>query len=523
MKRTLLAATVVALATGWLYSRALAAAPVYLQHDEVYFALQSQSVATTGRDQSGNRFPLYFQEPGFSVGRDPVYIYATALFLQFLPLNESTLRLPSIIAGAVTVGLLVIAASELFGSVIFGIIAGTFLALTPTMFIHSRQALSVIHPLPFVISWLTLLLIYNRTNRRSVLVAAIGILAAGFYSYLGMSVFVPLYVGFTMAILGARKRWAHIGLALAALAVMLIPMAAWHVTHPSRIGEIIESYRIYDPSLNPLQGSRDLVSWASLSNRADVYWQAFNPGRLFFSGESSLNESTRTAGTFPLAFLLLLPVGLFALTRRPFSALHLLIVAGIFTAPLPAVLILDGEVRRYLVIAIFAAIIATAGAARLWAVGGLAARAVVIVAVASVPWLFRSFYQDYVSDWPISSVGYFGGNIRGAADTVLLAPRAEAPPLVFLSEGVPYLDGYWELYRRMRSRDDLAGRTRGLSMRVDDWQDAPPASFALVAANEPAATVLPERGWRVVATVPDFPGGPASFLLLAKPGREEPR
>ena len=280
MKRTLLAATVVALATGWVYSRALAAAPVYLQHDEVYFALQSQSVATTGRDQSGNRFPLYFQEPGFSVGRDPVYIYATALFLQFLPLNESTLRLPSIIAGAVTVGLLVIAASELFGSVIFGIIAGTFLALTPTMFIHSRQALSVIHPLPFVISWLTLLLIYSRTNRRSVLVAAIGILAAGFYSYLGMSVFVPLYVGFTVAILGARKRWAHIGLALAALAVMLIPMAAWHVTHPSRIGEIIESYRIYDPSLNPLQGSRDLVSWASWFRIPGAYlrdWAATHP------------------------------------------------------------------------------------------------------------------------------------------------------------------------------------------------------------------------------------------------------
>ena len=515
MKQTLLAAIVVALATGWLYSRELASAPVYLQHDEVHFALQSASVATTGRDQMGNRLPLYFREPGFSVGRDPVYIYATALVLQFVPLSESALRLPSVIAAAVTVGLVVIAASEFFGSVALGVIAGALLALTPTMFIHGRQALSVIHPLPFVISWMTLLLIYLRTQRLAALLAATALLGAGFYSYLGMSVFVPVYAGLTAAILIGQRRWRHLGLACATLAVMLMPIAAWSVAHPSRLGEIVGSYRIYDPSLNPLQGGRDLLSWSSLGNRSDVYWQAFNPSRLFFSGESSLNESTRTAGTFPLAFLLLLPIGLITLIRRPISAPHLLVVVGMLTAPLPAVLVLDGEVRRYLVIAIFAAFIATAGVARLWSIGGIAARSIAILAVASVPWFFQSFYQDYLGDWRVNSSGYFGGNIRGAVDVVLASPRADTPSHVLLSSQVPYLDVYWELYRRMRHRDDLAGRARGLAFAEGHAVEAPPRSVAVLAATEPAVPVLTAAGWRTIATVPEFYGGSPSFVVLS--------
>lgn len=515
MKQTLLAATLLALATGVLYGSALAVAPVYLSHDEVHFALQSEAIATTGRDVSGNRLPLYFQEPGFSIGRDPVYIYATALVLQFVPLSESALRLPSVIAAAVTVGLVVIAASEVFGSVTLGVIAGSLLALTPTMFIHGRQALSVMHPLPFVLSWMTLLLIYLRTRRLTLLLAATASLGAGLYSYLGMTVFVPLYAGMTAAILIGQRRWAHLGLAGATLAVVLMPMAAWYVTHPSRLGEIVGGYRIYDPSLNPLQGARDLTSWSSLGNRSDVYWQAFNPSRLFFSGESSLNESTRTAGTFPLAFLLLLPIGLSSLVRRPVSAPHLLIVVGMVTAPLPAVLVLDGEVRRYLVIAIFAAFIATAGVARLWSMGGIAARGVAILALASVPWLFQSFYQDYLGDWRVNSSRYFGGNIRGAVDVVLASPRTDAPSQVLLSSQVPYLDVYWELYRRMRRRDDLAGRVRGLALADGRPVEAPPRSVAVLAANEPAVPALTAAGWRTVATVPEFYGGSPSFVVLS--------
>lgn len=515
MKRTLLAAALLALATGTLYGSALANAPVYLGHDEVHFALQSQSVATTGRDISGNRLPLYFPEPGFSIGRDPVYIYATALVLQFVPLSESALRLPSVIAAAITVGLVVIAASEFFGSVTLGVMAGGLLALTPTMFIHGRQALSVIHPLPFVISWMTLLLIYLRTQRLAALLAAIAFLAAGLYTYLGMSVFVPLYAGLTAAILIGQRRWAHLGLAGVTLAVMLLPTAAWYVTHPSRLGEIVESYRIYDPSLNPRQGTRDLMSWFSLGNRFNVYWQAFNPSRLFISGESSLNESTRTAGTFPLAFLLLLPIGMFTLIRRPFSGPHLLVVVGLLTAPLPAVLVLDVEVRRYLVIAIFAAVIATAGVARLWSSGGIAARGVAILAVASVPWLFSSFYQDYQGDWRVNSSVYFGGNIRGAVDAVLASPRIDAPSQVLLSNQVPYLDAYWELYRRMRHRDDLEGRARWLAFADGEWAIAPPGTVAVLAANEPAVPSLTAAGWQTMATVTEFFGGPAAFVVLS--------
>jgi len=56
------------LATGVLvvYATRLSYSPVYLHHDEVFFALQAHSIASTGRDVYGRFFPLYFQ-----IERDP--------------------------------------------------------------------------------------------------------------------------------------------------------------------------------------------------------------------------------------------------------------------------------------------------------------------------------------------------------------------------------------------------------------------------------------------------------------------
>ena len=79
-----------------LYVRHLAYAPIYLAHDEIKFALQARSIAESGRGLNGERLPLYFAEPEFPAGRDPLSIYATALVLQVLPLSERAIRLPAL-------------------------------------------------------------------------------------------------------------------------------------------------------------------------------------------------------------------------------------------------------------------------------------------------------------------------------------------------------------------------------------------------------------------------------------------
>ncbi len=89
------AAVALALAIAAFYTTRLSYAPIYLIHDEVKFSLQAQSIAASGRDLNGRLLPLYFAEPEFKAGRDPVMIYLTALALKAMPLSQSAVRVPT--------------------------------------------------------------------------------------------------------------------------------------------------------------------------------------------------------------------------------------------------------------------------------------------------------------------------------------------------------------------------------------------------------------------------------------------
>ncbi|MGH9386563.1 MAG: glycosyltransferase family 39 protein [Vicinamibacterales bacterium] len=500
-----------------LYGRDLDLAPVYLTKDEANFGLQSHEVAKTGRDRNGNFLPLFFQEPGFSIGRDPIYIYATALVLQFRPLDERSLRLPSAAAGVLAIGLTVLAAKELFLSIRLAALAAILVAVTPAFFIRSRAALSVIFPVAFELLWFAFLLAYLRNGRLSNLLGSTLALGVGVYSYLSMVFFAPVHFAVTIAALVTRQRWRHLAWATGCLALTLIPLTAWQLSHPQRIAELVGTYKVYEPHLNVFQGARSLFTWFSLGTRADVYWQAFNPSRLFFSGESSLIDSTRSAGEFPLAYMLLLPVGLYALTRRPLTIPHGAVLLGFLTAPIPGVIIGEDTIGRYLMIGPWAAFIAVAGVRLLWESRTLLARGLAVACVASTLILFRGFYVDYMGDWRIRSSAYLGGNLRGAFESVLLTPRSAAPDFVFISETIPYVDVFWEFYRRAHGRDDLEVRTRGLSLRNTDWERPPGKAVAIIPASEDAAIEkLKLAGWTVASEIHEFYGGKPSFVVLSR-------
>ena len=105
-----------AAAAAALYATRLGFAPVSLMHDESQFALQAQAIAATGRDLSGRRLPVYFTEPEFPAGRDPVIIYATAAVLEALPLSESSARLATALTGVLNVVLMFLVARRVFKS-----------------------------------------------------------------------------------------------------------------------------------------------------------------------------------------------------------------------------------------------------------------------------------------------------------------------------------------------------------------------------------------------------------------------
>ena len=86
---TAIVAAMIAIGAALLYLPHLGDVPPYLIHDEAQGALQAKAIATTGRDLSGRLLPMYFTEPEFPPGRDPVEIYVTALGLTVLPFNDA--------------------------------------------------------------------------------------------------------------------------------------------------------------------------------------------------------------------------------------------------------------------------------------------------------------------------------------------------------------------------------------------------------------------------------------------------
>ena len=89
-----------------LYFWRMATAPVYLYHDEVFFAVQAHSISTTFRDLDGNVLPLYFNMRGI-YWCSPEHVYLAALLLRFLHISDGVIRIPSVVMGLVSAGLCV--------------------------------------------------------------------------------------------------------------------------------------------------------------------------------------------------------------------------------------------------------------------------------------------------------------------------------------------------------------------------------------------------------------------------------
>ena len=496
--------------TAALYLPGLDHSPPHLAHDEALSALQAYSVALSGRDINGNFLPVYFVESGYGIGRDPVHVYLTALVLKIAPLSQSSIRAAAALVGVINVVLIFLLARRLVSREWLAWVAAMIAALTPVHFIHGRLSLSVIYPLPFVIGWLFCFAIYLHRAQLRWLVAAGLVLGFGIYSYLASLVMMPVYWLISVVALLSRRSFIPIAVVTAAFALPLSLLAAWHLTHPDRYRDIVNAYRIYDAdNLNPLQGVRDLSSYFSLGERTAVYWQAFNPGRWFFTGDSSLVKSTRLVGLFlmPVAPLLLSGVVTAARTR---TLMHLVLLAGLLSAPLPEVLLAQGEIGRWLVVVPFVVMLATLGAEAMWQSGRRWWRAALVLLLLAMPAQFALFYRDYTTDYRIRSARWFGG---GDTHRAMGEARRLAPDAVYLSDSIIHAEAFWKFYAQADGADVAAIRTLPVhGSEVPRADPAGSAAYVTPAVDDAVAERIRAAGWRPAAAIRNL-DGEVAFLV----------
>src|ERR1700690_4642339 len=86
--------------------------PPGLTPDEAALGYNAYSILKTGKDEYGTVLPVIFKS--FGDYKPGLYIYLDVPFVALGGLNETTTRLPSVIAGVVTVFLVYLVTKELF-------------------------------------------------------------------------------------------------------------------------------------------------------------------------------------------------------------------------------------------------------------------------------------------------------------------------------------------------------------------------------------------------------------------------
>ena len=504
MSRTSTVLSIVLLVVaGWLlYATRLGEVPVYVMHDEAQGALQAHSIATTGRDLSGRRLPLYFTEPEFPPGRDPALIYVTALGLKLLPFTEAAVRTPTALIAVLNVVLTFLVARRLFQSNAMGLVAAGMLLLTPIHFIRGRLLLSPLYSIPFILACLWSFARFEEqpTPRRLVMTAIW--LGLGAYSYLAAVVMMPIYLAVTLAAGYRRLGLGAAARAVGAFAATLIPMVLWYVTHPERNSQIVSAYQL------------DATAESPLTRWIGMYWSFFDPAFLFVSGDASLINSTREAGFFPMVFALLLPLGLYEVVRlrRP---LPVAIAIGFVTAPLVSIISGAIEMNRVMFAIPFGVLLAAYGAHMLLGARLSAIRVAAVVLLLTIPWQFAGLYTVYFGGYGRTAAPWLAGNVREALRALMAQAEAREGP-VYISQEIDWVHRTWRFYAIADGRMDLIDRT---SYYMDaPPADAPPGASLICPASSERCQALKQSGWIETATVPSLDGSRA-FTLLALPER----
>jgi len=481
-----------------LYVTFLTYAPIYLAHDEVNFGLAAHSIAHTGHDLNGQRWPIIFHIIT-RYGRyyaTPVVIYTTALLMRIAPISEWSIRFPTALLGAIDVVLVFLFGRRLFRNDALAAIAAILLALTPAFFIHARLAVDHTYPIVFMLAWLYGLATFLETGSLTWLAIASTMLAVGTFSYLAAMVMMPLYVVLTLVVLWwNRARRSAFGVVVAGYAWPLVVLMLWFAADPSRYHELLAFYALPDAAagVSPLRSVLRLFSYFSLGVRAGVYWDFFNPSMLFFSGDASFLSSTRQVGVFLLPFVVLLPLGAYQIVKRHRAPLPVLVLTGFLTAPLAAVLALAVTIHRALVMLPFAAMVAAYGVE--WFLErDVRWRRAMYALLALIPLQFAWFYRDYMTGYRVRSAFWFERDQRGAVDAVIAREPPDHSVPVYLSSDIQWLEENWRLYTLKHSRADLIGRAVFVDPRQLTATTMPAGALLISEGADPVVRALLDRG-----------------------------
>ena len=507
-----------------IYATGLDRVPPHLAHDEVVIELNARSVAKSGLDVDGNKFPVFVGDSALGMpGGEPLTTYWTAFVIKTLWEDEFAIRRASVLIGLLNVGLMFFAARRYFNSAAAGTFAALLLAMTPVHFFYSRIGVEVVYLLPFFLGWFLLLTGDGEMvgHRMWPIAAATFVLGLSVYSYKNAVILAPTYLCITIALViwrahafdvPTRRIAMIVAVAAGGFLIAVTPLLLDVMSHPDRVARLSNAYGLGDPKLTVLQNLRDVVRYQSLGTRLGIYFDSFNPTHLFFFGAGGWTDSTRQAGLFLVGAAIPIAVGLYASLGPARSFARMIVVAGFLLAPISNAVLNEVTLRRMIPMAVFGALLATEGwrfISSRWRMGRVIAATLALVTLVH----FRTYYRDYLVDYPLNSYRAWELNLGEALQR--LAERHEQRgrnerPVLFVRN--QFVNDYARLYLPQSDLIQTADQrklSRGLPATADD------AGLVLrqLFLDEEVKDACPS--WYVSAIVRE-PHGSPSFVICER-------
>jgi hypothetical protein len=243
--------------------------------DESSIAYNAHLVSEAGRDEHGERFPLFFR--AFGEYKNPVYVYLLAAVFKVTGPGVAAARYLSAALGVAAALLLGLLAARASGRRDAGAAVAFSALLTPWLFELSRVALEVaLYPLAVTLMLLAVRRV-SLKSRWSWADAALVALALALltYTYSTGRLFAPL-VALGLLLFARRAGLASVARAWLLYAVTLAPLALFHLRHPGALTRRFEFITYIKPE----------STWAEVAwGFAEHYFGNFNLWWMLVTGD----------------------------------------------------------------------------------------------------------------------------------------------------------------------------------------------------------------------------------------------
>lgn len=329
--------------------------PMGFYPDESSIGWNAWSIATTGHDEHGEAWPLYFR--AFGEYKNPVYIYFLALVYQLFGFSEWATRLASALCWLAGSAVLAALAWRIFEERSVRLYVLVCLAFTPWLFALSRISFEVISVYPLIA--LHLYAIWRAWEKPSIGWAiasgcAIGLAA---YAYSTLRLLAPLYVVAVLLSGFDRRRWREQLAFAGAAAVTALPLAVYLLSHAANLAARFDILTyLHDPALTVTDKALLFVG---------RYFEYFAPSFLALHGDPNLRHHTGFGGEILFATAFLLVAGIvsaFASREVRSDRFVRLLAADLLLSPIAAALTLDhGHSLRAFPLVVFAIMLSAYG------------------------------------------------------------------------------------------------------------------------------------------------------------------